>query len=125
MAIELAKKCYEEWMPTISFEDDLQDYLYNGVVISRPDLFVMAKVCDLSNEELNRLRKGELPADDSISGAEAGWFIRMLVGDLRIALASMPYYFPKIAFSRHQQSRIRVYKLDRLLQLTQVLHGKN
>ena len=98
-AFRVAELCYEKWMGEVSFANDVGDYLYDGVVISRPDLFGMAKVIDLAPE-------GQKP--------EPAWFVRMAVGNLNELLAALPLPLPKICFCRRNDGRVRVYSLQKL-----------
>jgi hypothetical protein len=101
-AIQEAAQCYREWMPQVSFEEDLAHYLNYGMVLSTATCFALAKV---------------------IEGPRTGkpaWFIRMAVGRLDELLATLPYHFEEICLCRGKKGdlRIRSYSLERLKQLT-------
>ena len=105
--ILVAKLFYAMFNSQISFEDDLNDYLINHVVVSRPTCFGMARLHDLAEE-------GEPP--------DLAWFIRIAVGNLPELLNALPAYLPKICWCRNKpgkpfDEKLRVYKLDRLRDL--------
>ena len=101
IAIQEAAACYHEWMPEVSFEDDLAHYLSYGLVLSTPRCFALAKV-------IEGPRTGQ-PA----------WFIRMAVGRLDELLSTLPYAFEEICLCRGKKGdlRIRSYSLERMWQL--------
>lgn len=100
----IAGACYARWMGSVDLIDDLDAYQLdpNGVVISRPDLFVLAKVVLDPHKD----HRGEL-----------AWFIRMFVGDnMRALLAALPDYgIKRICFCRNNDGRMRSYDIGRLL----------
>ena len=105
--ILVAKLFYVMFSNQISFEDDLDDYLLNHVVVARPTCFGMARIHNLAKE-------GE--------PYELAWFIRIAVGDLRELLNALPAHLPKICWCRNKpgkpfDKKLRVYKLDRLRDL--------
>jgi len=89
----------------IDFWTDFLDYLKNGVVASGPNIFLMAKVIDLSKSN------SETP--------ELAWFVRYGNGDLSQLAAALPAYLPKIVFYRRKDARPRVYSFDRFLKLSE------
>lgn len=95
-AIQVAAYCYKRWMGDVSFEEDVADYLANGIVIARPDLFGMAKLIALPKT------------------GDRAWFVRMAVGPLDRLLECLPCYLPKICFCRRNDGRVREYSLKRL-----------
>jgi hypothetical protein len=103
-AIHVAAQCYREWLPKASFEEDVAFYLDNGVVISTPRCFGLARVIE------GPRTKG--PA----------WFIRMAVavGGLDELLYQLPFELPEICLCRGKKGdfRIRSYSLERMRQLT-------
>lgn len=101
-AIVYARRCYHKWKSSVRFDDDLKEYLENGIVISRQDIFVMAKVIDVAEEG-----QPEKP----------GWFVRIAVGDLRKLVKEFPAYLEEIRFCRRQDPRLRKYSVSRLLEL--------
>jgi len=103
--IAIAAACYKKWKGAIKFIDDFDDYTLTGIVISRPDLFVMAKATE---------HNGEL-----------AWFIRMLVGQLdQLIPALPPWPIEKICFCRHGDGRIRSYSIKRMLHLEKLKLAK-
>ena len=98
-----AAQCYKEWKSDVSFLADLLEYVDNGIVIARHDIFGMAKIIDL--------------APTGATEKEPAWFIRMAVGDLRTLVAELPCYLPKIVFCRRNNGRSRAYSFDRFMQL--------
>jgi hypothetical protein len=110
-AIAVAKLVYEKWQDKmkvppetrVKFETDLMDYLCNGFVVSRPSIFWMAKIVDVSERE--------------DPGPVFAWFVRVAVGDMRELFETLPLLLPKIAFCRRGDGRIRVYSLERFARL--------
>ena len=102
-AVDIARECYKQWMGAVTFEQDLVDYLRTGIVIARPDIFMLAKVIDI--------------APEGAPAKEPAWFVRMGVGDLRTLVVELPAYFPKIIFCRRNDRRGREYSFDRLMHL--------
>ena len=101
-AIQEAAACYREWQPGVSFEADVAHYLSEGLVLSTPRCFALAKV---------------------IEGPRTGkpaWFIRMAVGRLDELLATLPYAFEEICLCRGKKGdlRVRSYSLERMMQLS-------
>jgi hypothetical protein len=110
-AIAVAVAYYAKYSP-IPFRDDLLDYLGNGFVVSRPNLFAMGKVIDLAPQpdgDVDREKNHRNP-----DPGEPTWFIRMAVGDLGELLTTLPFYLPKITFCRKRDGKLRVYSVDRL-----------
>jgi hypothetical protein len=101
-AMHVAAQCYREWLPTVSFEEDVAFYLEHGVVISTPRCFGLARVIE------GPRTKG--PA----------WFIRMAVGRLDEILCWLPFTLPEICLCRGKKGdfRIRSYSLERMRELT-------
>lgn len=97
--IDVAEQCYREWQGDVTFVDDLADYLVTGVVVSRPDFFVMAKAVE---------HEGEL-----------AWFIRMFVGHslVPVLLALPPFPIERVCFCRRNDGRLRSYSIKRMLHL--------
>lgn len=108
-AIQAAAQCYREWMPKISFEEDVAFYLAHGVVISTPSCFGLARVIEGPRTK------------------EPAWFIRMAVGRLDELLDRLPFALPEICLCRGKKGdlRIRSYSLERMMQLTEgKLYGR-
>jgi hypothetical protein len=83
------------------------DYLCNGFVVSRPDIFWMMKVVRLAEPE------GKL-----------AWFCRIAIGDLRELFETLPARLPYIAFCRRGESRLRVYPMERFIHLANKFGGR-
>lgn len=105
-ACDVARQIYEKRIrestsehDEVSFDDDLQDYMRNGLVISRPDIFGMAKLIAW---------QGRL-----------AWFVRMAVGDLATLVAELPLRTEKICFCRDKSDglRIHAWPMGRMLRL--------
>lgn len=93
-AIQIARLHYLEHTD-LNFEVDLQDYLANGFVCSRPSVFGMVKLIDW---------KGQ-PA----------WFVRMAVGNVLELRQILPFPLETIVFCRNNQKDVlRVYSLSRI-----------
>lgn len=101
-AIQEAAQCYRDWMPTVSFIEDLAFYLEHGVVISTPRCFGLAQVIEGPRT------------------SNPAWFIRMAVGPLDELLYRLPFSLPEICLCRGKKGdfRIRSYSLERMMQLT-------
>jgi hypothetical protein len=105
----------------ISFEDDLADYLRNGVVISRPDCFGMARLCDVRPVDAEDNPIGEEP--------EYAWFVRFAAGNLLKLISFIPGYLPKIVFCRNKlgkplNTKLRIWPLGRMIKLATALQSK-
>lgn len=96
--VALAVHLYEKWNSSVPFADDLAHYTVHGLVISRTDIFAMAKLVEFRGE----------PA----------WFVRMAVGDLGRLLENIPVKTPWMMFCRRGKEKIRAYRLDRLIELS-------
>jgi len=94
-----AANLFERYAIEPDFYTELVEHLHTGIVICRPDLFVMGKAVVL---------------DDG----RAAWFIAAAVGNLRQLLTLFPAPLPFIAFRRRGQKRLRVYNIDRFLYLS-------
>jgi len=101
--IEVAQACYRKWKSTVPFAVDLAEYLRTGIVIARPDIFVMAKIIDI--------------APEGSPEREPAWFFRIVVGDIREVRRALPGYLPKVCFCRRNDARLRVYSLSRITRL--------
>lgn len=116
--IRIAALCYKKWWSDVPFIDDLDDYMLNGIVISTPYLFAMAKVIDVGGQSNT---SGGLGGPSLALGMtdkrEPAWFVRMAVGNLKILLANLPCYLPRICFCRRNDGRLRVYDTARLIKL--------
>jgi hypothetical protein len=111
--ILVAGEAYLKWKCKPSFFADLLDYLENGIVISRHDIFAMAKIVDRRPLSEDGKPIGENP--------DPALFVRMAVGSLRDLLSALPVLLPKIQFCRRNEKRIREYDLVKLLQVTDKL----
>lgn len=110
-AIQIARRSYTKWKTQVSFEKDLQDYLEEGIVVSRPDVFLMAKVVDRRPKDEDGKPIGER--------VDPALFIRMGVGNLSqlllTAASSMaPAFVPWLRFCRRKDERVREYDFDKL-----------
>jgi hypothetical protein len=93
-AIQVARMHYLEHTD-LNFEADLQDYLANGFVCSRPSVFGMVKLVAW---------KGE-PA----------WFVRMAVGNVLELRQILPWPLETLLFCRNNQKDVvREYSLSRI-----------
>jgi hypothetical protein len=78
------------------FAECVADHFLTGYVISRPEFFIMGKV------------EGD------------AWFVTYLAGDLRAAVASIPFPLPWVIFQR-DNGELRRYSLE---SLTRRVNGK-
>jgi hypothetical protein len=111
--ILIAAQHYLKWKCQPNFFKDLLDYMEHGIVVSRHDIFAMAKIVDRRPLDEKGKPIGEKP--------EPALFVRMAVGDLRDLLGSLPVLLPTILFCRRNEKRIREYDLGRLLEVTNKL----
>lgn len=72
------------------FAETVADHFLNGYVISTPDCFLMGK-----------------------QESEDAWFVTYFAGDLRAAVAAIPYPLPFVIFQR-DNGTLRRYKLESL-----------
>ena len=104
-----AKKLYQDH--NLDFERDLSFYLVNGVVISRPDYFIMAKAIDS--------RLGEASWHPQ---APDCWYVACAVGRKTLAwfLSQAPYQLPLIAWKRFKSlnNPLKIYSAERFARLT-------
>ena len=103
-AIQEAKELYKKH--NLSFERDLCFYLQHGVVISRPDRFLMAKLINSS-----------LGNDDQWNPLNPDcWLVQCAVGrgSLEWFLLQAPLRMPKSAFRRYKdrQNKLKVYNTN-------------
>ena len=111
--IVIAAQHYLKWKCSPDFFKDMLDYLENGIVISRHDIFAMGKIVDRRPLDVDGKPIGENP--------EPALFVRMAVGNLRDLLGSLTVLLPKLLFCRRNEKRIREYDLGRLLEVTNKL----
>ncbi len=102
-AIMEAKQLYAKH--GLDFERDLGFYLTNGLVVSRPDRFLMAKTI-LASE-----------GDDSWNNPNPDtWYVHCAVGKgaLEWFLLQAPFRLPKLAWRRFKDSKqtFRIYSTD-------------
>jgi hypothetical protein len=103
-ALFTAKAMYEA--RGLNFEQDLGYYLTNGIVISQPDRFIMAKP----------IRK-EVGEKDWHPEHADSWYVHFAVGKdcLRWFLKQAPYRLPFLAWSRNKgdEAKLRIYPTAR------------
>lgn len=110
--ISIAMECYRRWRGRTNFIDDLDYYQLNGVVVSRPDIFLMA-----------------MAIDDPQHPGDPAWFIRMFVGDMAALVPALPPWPIKwLRFCRLRKNgtlRENSYSIRRMLHLEKLkLHRK-
>jgi hypothetical protein len=103
-AVYLAEPCARP------FYEDLFFHLQFGTVISTPDVFAMARPVwrDWPVENLRAPWRADAEGNC--------WWVWLVAGDMRAALAYMPAGREWIGFERENVPRFR--RLDRLMQLT-------
>jgi hypothetical protein len=103
-----AKKLYEE--QGVNFERELGFYLTNGLVIVRPDRFLMAKMI--------RLEEGENSWNSKDPDC---WYVACAIGKgcLEWFLMQAPLRLHKLAWKRFKDKgqRLRVYNTDQFERL--------
>jgi hypothetical protein len=105
--IDIARRHYQE-KSTVPFAKDLADYLQNGLVVSKPTCFGMAKVINIGTEDQ----------------PEFAWFVRYAAGDLRELLYHLPSSLKNVTFCRHNDGRLRKYSFKRLIALAEARRRK-
>jgi hypothetical protein len=96
-AFDLARATCELW-GQVDFDESLAWHFQNGFVAMMPHLFILAKIIELED-------------------GRRAWFITHAVGELPLLLGMEPFALEWIAFRRRFDSRIRIYRLDRLRHL--------
>ena len=90
-AFDVARENYAKYSG-LDFAEDLLNYLRTGYVVSRPNLFAMAKPIE---------REGR-----------RGWFIQIAVGNILELLTCLPCPLDFIAFCRNNDDNMRVVEWD-------------
>ncbi len=103
-AFDLARATCELW-GQVDFDEYLAWHFQHGFVAVLPHLFVMAKVVETED-------------------GRRGWFVTHAVGKLYLLLGLQPFPLQWIMFRRRFDSRIRIYRLDRLRHLAFVKSKK-
>lgn len=109
--IIIAADFYRRWIKDQTLLDDLDEYQFYGVVVSRPDIFLLARrILDPHPKH-----QGEL-----------AWFIRMFVGDIGELMRALPQEpIKRICFCRHGDPRVRSWPIERMLKLEKLdLHKR-
>jgi hypothetical protein len=111
-AFDLAQLFYAQFS-TLSFEDDLIDYMRTGFVVTRPHLFAMVKMIDLPEKE-----NAQRPTPNAQRPTGKAWFVRCIVGNLLEAISCLPCMLPRIAFCRENQTdKMVVCDTERLIRV--------
>ena len=85
----------------LNFAVDLNHYLFEGQVLSTPEVFVMGKMVWIDNEKT--------------------FFVRFAYGQLDELARHIPVDTKWIAFCRNNQGAVRKYSIDRLQELSSVI----
>lgn len=86
-----------------NFEQDFNDCMASGVVVSSRDLFLMAKPMELAPGSLN-------------ARPQQAWLVLMAVGDIKELVTYMPYKLPFVAFYRRKgKSGIRLRRTEQFI----------
>ena len=103
---EKARHVYETEPCARTFDEDLRLHLAHGVVISRPDFFVMARpVSTLATPAKIVDPHFQFHAPDA-------WHVYLAAGNIPRAWEYLPFHLPWISFER--RNVLRFYSLDRL-----------
>lgn len=96
-AFDLARLFYAQYSD-LHFESDLIDYMRNGFVTVRPNIFGMFKAIHHEGERI--------------------WYIRIAVGNLLELLGALPFMLPKFAFCRNNHGdKMVVVDAERLIEV--------
>lgn len=98
-AFQVAKLTCDAW-GVCQFEREIVDHFNHGFVYSLPGTFLLMKAVALED------------------GRHA-WHITHAIGNLQFMASLMPFPLDWIAFRRRQDRRLRVYRLDRFLEIAQ------
>jgi hypothetical protein len=103
--VERAAAVYEKEPCARSFKEDLEAHLLNGLVVSTPELFLMARpVCHAATREeiIN-------PWFNSFRYFDC-WHLYLYSGDMMSAFKQAGYKLPLVSFER--RNGLRVYTWD-------------
>ncbi len=98
--IQIAKQIREEQIPEEEFDDILDEHIYaqNGVVVSNPVCFAMAKAVEINHKHC--------------------WYVDTAVGKLGEILRAMPFRLPYVAFQRGKRgNKLKIYPTSSILRL--------
>jgi hypothetical protein len=111
--IAIAEECYRHW-GGLNFFNDLAHYHLHGIVVSRPDIFLMAKAIEDPEPK---------------HAGEVAWFIRMFVGDMAELVPALPPYPIKwIRFCRMRKDgtlKEKSWPIERAAELGALLQRRN
>jgi hypothetical protein len=105
--IDRAAAIYRLPDSTLDFESDLAGYLRYGYVVSTPDFFVMAR------EVNQKAPYDELVNPYSVHQSPNAWWVGLIAGDWRAALAMLPHKRQLIGWERRHG--VRFYRLTSLI----------
>lgn len=83
---------------SVSFPVDLNHFLFEGQVLSTPEVFAMGKLVEIAKEPV--------------------FFVRFACGRLEELAPHLPEGIRSIAFCRNNQGNVRKYSIDRLKELS-------
>ena len=109
---ELAQQVYKTEPCARSFEEDVALHMAWGVVISRPDFFIMGRpVCSEAphTDIVNPHVRFEYPAKVDC------WHVYLAAGNIARAWNYLPFPLPLMSFER--KNELRFYSLERLQRL--------
>jgi hypothetical protein len=101
-AYDQARAFYLQF-PDLNFQRDLVDYMRNGFVIVRPNLFGMFRPIEYDGRR--------------------GWFIRISIGSLLELVTCFPCKLDFIAFCRNNDDNMRVIQFDEFLRTVRRVIG--
>lgn len=101
-AFRKAREDYKKF--EMSFEEDFADYLENGFVVVRPNLFAMAKMIEFQGER--------------------SWFVRYACGDVISLVGLLPFYLKWIVWCRRNEPFLRRYRTERLWEIAKAKSKK-
>jgi len=103
--VQEAAAVYEREACARSFKEDLEAHLLNGIVVSTPDLFLMARpVCHAATREeivnpwCNSFRHLDM------------WHLYLYAGDMMSAFKQAPHKLPLVSWEK--RNGLRVYSWD-------------
>jgi hypothetical protein len=109
--VEKAAAVYDRFPTAFTFKRDLEFYLLNGFVFSRPDFFIMGRpvVSTATAEEISGHHRFSSAACDC-------WHMYLAAGNLSRMWAMLPWELPLVSFQRGNE--LRFAKLSSMRRLS-------
>ena len=101
-AFDVAVENYKKYSG-LNFWKDLMYYLRTGFVVSRPNLFAMARPIERDGKR--------------------GWFIQIAVGEIGELITCFPFRLDFVAFCRNNDENMRVIDFDTYVKKVAAMYG--